>query len=298
MSEIVIPASVPKSLEKEFVKNYEAITKKTDKLFLFAGDQKFGHLNEAFYGEDIPPEVNDPEHLFKIASKGEVGAFATQLGLISRYGKKYPDVNYVVKLNSKTNFIPLHERGPFSRLLWTVEDVVEFKKNSGLNICGIGKTIYIGSDFEADTLRYQEQMVYKAQKNGLVAILWAYALGKDVEYPRAKENIAGVAGIALCIGADFAKMKPTKYPNDLKQATVAAGNTGIICAGGEKIDERDFFERLYAQIHEGGTRGVAAGRNVFQRTLNDAIAFTKAISAIVYKNKTVDAAMEIYEKNK
>jgi len=72
---------------------------------LFAGDQKIEHLNDDFYGPGISPEDNDPEHLFRIASSAEIGCFATQMGLLARYGEDYPRVKYLVKLNSKTNVV-------------------------------------------------------------------------------------------------------------------------------------------------------------------------------------------------
>jgi fructose-bisphosphate aldolase/6-deoxy-5-ketofructose 1-phosphate synthase len=34
---------------------------------LFAGDQKFEHLNDDLFGDDIPADDHDPEHLFKEA---------------------------------------------------------------------------------------------------------------------------------------------------------------------------------------------------------------------------------------
>jgi len=298
MKSIEIPAGVPKETEKIYVKNYEQITKKTNRLFLFAGDQKFEHLNKDFYGPNIPEEVNDPEHLFKIASEGQIGAFVTQLGLIERYGKKYPNINYIVKLNAKTNIISQDLKDPDSRIMWNVEDVVDFKKISGLNICGIARTIYPGSEAEHEAIRYYEQSVYPAHKHGLIAILFLYPRGKNIEYETDPDLIAGIAGVGACLGADFVKIKTTKRIEDLKQAIGAAGNTGVICAGGSKKDEKKFLQTIYEQMHIAETSGVAVGRNVYQRTLQDAIAFTQAIAAVVYDDKSVEEALKIYDKNK
>ena len=238
MKKIEIPAGVPKEQEEEYIKNYEQITHKTNKLFLFAGDQKFEHLNKDFYGPNIPEEVNDPEHLFKIASKGHAGAFVTQLGLIERYGKKYPDINYIVKLNVKTNIVPIEEKDPDTRILWSIKNIVDFKKTSGLNICGFARTIYPGSQSEHESIRTFEQSVYPAHKHGLVAILFIYPRGQNVEYETAPDMVAGAAGIGACLGADFIKIKPPKKIKDFKQAIGAAGNTKIICAGGSKQEDQ------------------------------------------------------------
>ena len=104
MAKIKAPLTVPPAKIAAYLKNYELATKKTGRLFLFAGDQKVEHLNDDFFGKNVNPEDNDPEHLFKIANAARIGVFATQLGLIARYGANYNKIPYLVKLNSKTNF--------------------------------------------------------------------------------------------------------------------------------------------------------------------------------------------------
>jgi len=281
-SEIKTPADVPASTQKIYQENYKKITKNTGKLFLFAGDQKIEHLNKDFYGDNIPKEVNNPEHLFAIASKGEVGAFATQMGLIAQYGKKHPDINYIIKLNSKTDIIPKHELDPISTQLWDISKVVEFKKNSGLSICGIGYTVYLGSEFESEMLSQASQLVYEAHQEGLVAILWMYPRGHHVKDEKNPDLLAGAAGVAVSLGADFAKINAPQNPKDLQQAVTAAGKTKLICSGGPKVDDTTFLQNLYNQIHIGGTFGAAIGRNIYQRKLEDAIQFTKKVSDIIY----------------
>ena len=105
MTKIHVPLTVPKNKEKEYIKNYKLATRNTDRMMMFAGDQKVEHLNNDFVGKGIAKEVADPEHYFKIASKANIGVFASQLGLIAKYGRDYPDIPYLVKVNSKTNLI-------------------------------------------------------------------------------------------------------------------------------------------------------------------------------------------------
>ncbi|MCX6555135.1 MAG: aldolase, partial [Candidatus Aminicenantes bacterium] len=71
-----IPADVPNDVLNEYLSNYEEITLGSDRLMLFAGDQKIEHLNDDFYGPGIAADDADPEHLFKIASQAEIGVFA------------------------------------------------------------------------------------------------------------------------------------------------------------------------------------------------------------------------------
>jgi DhnA family fructose-bisphosphate aldolase class Ia len=288
---IFIPADVPEKKHDIFAKNYAAITRHTGRLFLFSCDQKIEHLNNDFYGPEIHAQALHPEHFFRIASQGTIGAMATHLGLIARYGKQYPEVNYIVKLNATTNLIPAEQQDPQSELLWTVEDVINFKNNNNkLMIPGVGITIYLGSEYQSEQLAQAAHVITQAHAEGLVTIVWIYARGKAVTHENNSNIIAGAAGVAVSLGADFTKIKPPTgteiltSAQALKIASAAAGNSKIICAGGKKIDAHEYLEEIHNQIHIGDAAGTATGRNIFQRSLGEAVALTHAISALVYDN--------------
>ena len=169
--DVIVPLDVPKAMRETYVKNYLEITKGSGRLMLFAGDQKVEHLNDDFFGEGIPEDDADPEHLFRIAAKSKIGVFATQLGLIARYGMDYKDVPYLIKINSKTNVIDTTRADPFSNLWYDIDQVAEFKENSGLNILGVGYTVYIGSEFEAEMLVQAAQVVYDIHQHGMMSVL-------------------------------------------------------------------------------------------------------------------------------
>jgi class I fructose-bisphosphate aldolase/fructose-bisphosphate aldolase/6-deoxy-5-ketofructose 1-phosphate synthase len=298
MLEKYLPADVPAGKRKEFLNTLEEVTNSTGRLMLFAGDQKVEHLNNDFFGEGIPKDDNDPEHLFKIANSAKISVFATQFGLISRYGLDYPDIPYLVKLNSKTNIIPYDAKDPYSEQWLSVEDVIEFKKYSGLNIKGVGYTVYLGSEHEHSMLKEAANIVHQAHKAGMLAVLWMYPKGKFIKDEHDPHLIAGAAGVAACLGADFAKVKvPYKngkfYPELLHEAVGAAGKTGVLCEGGKKIDEVEFLKELYEQIHIGGARGNGTGRNIHQRELKEAIKMANAIYAITCENATLEEAIKI-----
>jgi|SaaInlLV_10m_DNA_2_1039722.scaffolds.fasta_scaffold00054_29 fructose-bisphosphate aldolase / 6-deoxy-5-ketofructose 1-phosphate synthase len=297
-----IPLTVPKKQQKIYVENYLKATQNSGNLFLFAADQKIEHLNSDFYGENIPRECNNPEHLFSIAQKGRIGAFATQLGLIAQYGKIYNNINYVVKLNAKTNLAPTEQSEPISRALYSVEDVVQFGSEHNLSIVGVGYTIYLGSKFETEMLREAAQIILKAHQNGLIAILWIYPRGKAVIQERHKNIIAGAAGIGAALGADFVKINPPQASNAiesaqlLKQATQAAGNTGVICSGGKKISQEDLLITVYNQIRLGKSHGCAIGRNIFQNSLEEAISLCNALALIVIDGENIETAKNVLKK--
>ncbi len=299
---IRIPADVPQHYAQHYIDNYQKITLQTGRLFLFACDQKIEHLNKDFYGTSINNDASSPEHVFSIAQQGRIGAFATHLGLIARYAQEYPDINYIVKLNGKTDLVSEEQRDPVSTCLWTVQDVVKFRQETSLNICGIGYTIYMGSEYESIMLKEAAHAIYDAHRHGLIAILWIYPRGKSIKDDLDPALAAGATGLAASLGADFVKIKPPHATDDktsaqwLAVATQAAGTTQVICSGGKQTEPTTFFHELYEQIHVGHADGCATGRNIFQKSLKDALAFTQAIAAMVYDNKDADAALKMYDR--
>jgi len=298
-NEVIVPLDVPKALREKYISNYLEITRKTGRLMLFAGDQKVEHLNDDFYGEGIHPDDNSPEHLFRIASRAKIGVFATQLGLIARYGMRYSDVPYLVKLNSKTNLVKTSQSDPFSQQWLDVQQVVDFRDNSGLNILAVGYTVYPGSEYEAEMLRQATQIVYNAHQYGLITVLWVYPRGKAVTDEKDPHLIAGATGVAACLGSDFVKVNyPKKEGYEsaeiFKEAIQAAGSTKVICAGGSSVDVESFLKRLHDQIHVSGAAGNATGRNIHQKSLDDAIRMCNAIYAITVEGASVEEALMIY----
>lgn len=303
MTEIRIPADVPAAKRNEYRRNYLALTKSSGRLLLIAGDQKIEHLNADFFGTNITPEDNDPEHLFKIAAATPGGVLATHLGLIASHGHKYGQLPYIVKLNGKTN-IGANEEKDSSPVWWTVDDVIKFKKDSGLKITAVGYTLYLGGSAEAKMLAVAAQTVYQAHQAGLAAILWVYPRGKNIKEEDI-HTIAGGAGVAAALGADFAKVK---YPYNLKdkkataekfrEVTAAAGRTKIICVGSGKMAAKELIEQLDRQIKISGTAGLAVGRNLHQRPLAEAGRLGAALGAIIFHGTPAKEANLIYNNKK
>ena len=121
---------------------------------------------------------------------------------------------------------------------------------------------------------------------------------------QAPDLIAGAAGVALCLGADFVKVNPPKATDGqtsaegLKIASTAAGRTGLVCAGGSKEDASVFLSDLYDQIHIGGACGNATGRNIHMRSTEEAVRLTKAISAITLGDYSVEDALAVFNGEK
>jgi DhnA family fructose-bisphosphate aldolase class Ia len=301
--QVRVPADVPAAVRETYVDNYMKATQGTGRLMLFACDQKVEHLNDDFYGEGIAADDNEPEHLFKIGDQGVIGILAGQRGLVAHYAADYPDINYLVKMNSKTHLVPTSQEDPYSPQLYDIQTVLDLRDN-GVNVVGIGYTIYLGSEYEASMMTEAGQLIADAHSVGLLVVLWIYPRGKAVGNEKDAHLIAGAAGAACCLGSDFVKVNPPKGDDKassaekVKEAAAAAGRTGLVCAGGSTVAADVFLGQLWDQIHVGGAVGNATGRNIHQRTLDEAVRLTKAISAITLGDWSVDDAVAVFNGTK
>ncbi len=299
--DVKIPVDVMPEAKDTYRDNYMAATQGTGRLMLFACDQKIEHLNKDFFGEGIDIADSDPEHLFQIGDQGCIGVLAAQRGLISHYAEDYPNINYLVKMNSKTNIVGTGQDDPYSPQLSSLDAVLAMR-DAGINIVGIGYTIYLGSEYEATMMSEAGELIAEAHANGLLVVLWIYPRGKAVKAEKDADLIAGAAGVALCLGADFVKVNPPKPAEGdsatsaelLARASRASGRCGLVCAGGSTVDAETFLTQLWEQIHVGGAVGNATGRNIHQRSLDEAVRLTKAISAITFADYDAQEALEVF----
>lgn len=302
-ADVRVPMDVPAESRDTYIANYLKATRETGRLMLFACDQKIEHMNKDFYGEGIDIADCEPQHLFEIGKNGVIGVLAGQRGLVAQYAADYPEINYLIKMNSKTNLVKTSQEDPYSPQLTDLEAVLQMREN-GVNVVGLGYTIYLGSEYEATMMAEAGQLIAQAHELGLLVVLWIYPRGKAVTAEKDPDLIAGAAGVALCLGADFVKVNPPK-PEDgrtpaeaLSIASKAAGRTGLVCAGGGTVDAKTFLTQLHDQIHVGGACGNATGRNIHQRSLDEAVRLTKAISAITLADESVDEALEVFNGDK
>jgi DhnA family fructose-bisphosphate aldolase class Ia len=263
-----------------FRNNFQAITHKHNHnhFALFAGDHKIEHLNT------VPAH-----HIFEIAAAGYMGALATQPGLIARYAEQYPHINYIAKLNSKTNLAA--NESPMSSQLYMIDDLLALREHYNIQIRGVGYTVYLGSVDEHIMLKEAAGIITKAHQNGLVAIIWMYPRGGSITQEQDGALIAGAAGVANALGADFVKVKSPASDDEksdvawLQTVTKSAGNTRVLISGGAKEDRTQLQDRISQYMHETNIAGFAIGRNIFERDTKNAIEITKSITNIIYKNK-------------
>ena len=214
--QVHVPADVPAAARETYIDNYMKATRGTGRLMLFACDQKIEHLNDDFYGEGIAPDDAEPEHLFRIGSQGVCGVLAGQRGLIAQYAADYPDINYLVKMNSKTHLVKTsakdpakHQDDPYSPQLYDIQTVLDLRDN-GVNVVGVGYTIYLGSEYESQMM-IGGRAAHRRRALGRPA---SWCCGSTRAAGRARrEGRASHRGRRrrrVCLGADFVKVNPPK----------------------------------------------------------------------------------------
>lgn len=277
---MIIPLTVAPEKQDKYVKNMLLLIGNTGKTILFAYDHRLEHLQYDFYGNDTVPDACRAEHAFTIASQGNINAFVTQLGLISRYAHNFQHIPYIIKLTGK---LPARSftNDAYNYELWTLEDVISFQKMTNLHIPGIALTIYLGSTFEQQMMRTAAETIHLAHYHGFATFLFMYIRNKDLE-----ENdpmlLAGAAGVANALGADFVKLHipDTISIEDAHKIRCAAGNTRLLYAGGEKVDSTILLDRINHQFQHQMCDGVAIGRNLFQRSVSESIKLVDQIKKI------------------
>ena len=108
-------------------------------------------------------------------------------------GRLMPEINYLVKMNSKTNIVGGSQDDPYSPQLYDLDAVLAMRE-AGVNIVGIGYTIYLGSEYESTMMAEAGELIAQAHANGLLVVLWIYPRGKAVKAEKDPALIAGAAG--------------------------------------------------------------------------------------------------------
>ena len=135
----------------------------------------------------------------------------------------------------------------------------------------------------------------EAKRNGLALVVWSYARGDELSSKdeTAVDVVSYGAHMACLLGANIVKVKfPTNHISNLSKGLLKDhmtpeqcvdqvvkssfnGKRIVIFSGGGKMDDETFFNQVRA-IAASKANGSIVGRNLFQRTLNEARSDVKA----------------------
>ena len=159
-----------------------------------------------------------------------------------------------------------------------------------LNVAAVGISIFVGSEYERDSLLNLAKLVDEGEKYG-IPVMAVTAVGKELE-KRDARYLALSSRIAAELGARIVKT----YWCENFEKVVNGCPVPVVMAGGPKVDtDSEVFEFVHDGMGKGAI-GVNLGRNVWQ---NDyPIAMIKALRAIIHEKATVKEANKIFEQEK
>jgi putative autoinducer-2 (AI-2) aldolase len=159
-----------------------------------------------------------------------------------------------------------------------------------LNACAVGISIFVGTDYEHDSLLNLARLVDEGEGYG-IPVMAVTAVGRELE-KREFPYLALSCRIAAELGARVVK---TYYCEKFEKVTGGCP-VPIVIAGGPKVPTRyDVLKFVYNGIHRGAI-GVNLGRNIWQD--DHPVAMIRAIRAIIHEKATPEQAQKLYNSVK
>lgn len=168
-------------------------------------------------------------------------------------------------------------------LTTSIEEIIR------LNVAAVGISIFVGSDYEKQTLRNLARLVNKCEDYG-IPVMAITAVGKETEKREAR-YLALSCRIAAELGARVVK---TYWCEKNFDKVVNGCPVPVVMAGGPKCKtELEVLEFVYDGLQKGAI-GINLGRNVWQNP--HPVAMAKALHAVVHENVTPKRAHEIFKQ--
>jgi putative autoinducer-2 (AI-2) aldolase len=157
-----------------------------------------------------------------------------------------------------------------------------------LNVAAVGLSIFVGTDYERQTLESLALLVNECEDYG-IPVMAVTAVGKELE-KRTARYLALSCRIAAELGAKIVK---TYYcPEDFEKVTNGCP-VPVVMAGGPKCEtELEVFDFVYDGIKKGAI-GVNLGRNVWQNP--HPVAMMRALNAVVHDEATPKQAFDLFK---
>jgi putative autoinducer-2 (AI-2) aldolase len=158
-----------------------------------------------------------------------------------------------------------------------------------LNASGVGVQVYIGSEFETQTIHNMTRLVDAGLKAGM-PVMGITAVGKDMK--RDAQYFRLACRIIAELGAQYVK---TYYVEHGFETVTSSCPVPIVMAGGKKLPELDALAMAYNAVQQGAA-GVDMGRNIFQSDAPQAM--IAAVNAVVHQNTKPKDALDLYNSLK
>lgn len=155
-----------------------------------------------------------------------------------------------------------------------------------LNAAAVGISIFVGSDYERESLMNLAEIVNQCEEFG-IPVMAVTAVGKELE-KRDARYLALCSRIAAELGARVVK---TYWCKNFDKV-VAGCPVPVVMAGGPKCEtEKEVLDFVYDGMQNGAI-GLNLGRNVWQNP--HPVAMVKALHAIIHEDLTAMEAWELF----
>ena len=157
-----------------------------------------------------------------------------------------------------------------------------------LNVSAVGLSIFVGSDYEKETLEGLAMIINECEDYG-IPVMAVTAVGKELD-----RRTARYLGLSCRIAAELgAKIVKTYYCDEDFDKVTNGCPVPVVMAGGPKCEtELEVFEFVYDGMQKGAI-GVNLGRNVWQNP--HPAAMMRALNAVVHDNATPKQAFDLFE---
>ncbi len=160
-----------------------------------------------------------------------------------------------------------------------------------LNASAVGISVFVGSDYEHQTLLNLAKLVNECENYG-IPVMAVTAVGREME-KRDARYLALACRIAAELGARIVK---TYWCQEDFEKVVNGCPVPVVIAGGPKCEsEKEVFEFVYDGMQKGAI-GINLGRNVWQNA--HPVAMAAALRAIIHEKADIRKATEIFNETK
>ncbi len=155
-----------------------------------------------------------------------------------------------------------------------------------LNANAVGISIFVGSDYERESLLNLSKLVNEGERYG-IPVMAVTAVGKELE-KRDSRYLALSSRIAAELGARLVK---TYWCEDFEKV-VDGCPVPVVMAGGPKVEsELEVFEFVHDGLQRGAI-GVNLGRNIWQHEYP--VAMIRALRAVIHENVSPEEANDLF----
>jgi len=156
-----------------------------------------------------------------------------------------------------------------------------------LNASAVGLSVFVGSDYEHETLLNLATLVNECEDYG-IPVMAVTAVGKELEKREAR-----YLGLCCRIAAELgARVVKTYWCPDFEKV-VNGCPVPVVMAGGPQCEtELEVFEFVYDGMQRGAI-GVNLGRNVWQN--EHPVAMARGLRAIIHENATPKQADDLFQ---